>query len=307
MRLSSHYMFQRSISSMTEAMNKNNGIYNSLSAGQRLLKPSDDPAGASQAIVYKSALADLDQYDTARSYAEDSLGQEDNVLSSVSNILTKNLTEKIVAGGNGAYSDEDRQALATELQGIRDNLRDLANSKNSNGRYIFSGYKTDTQPFAEDGSYQGGDTAITQKVGDSTLMQVGHTGSDVFRTGTSDDVFAALDNAIEALNKPVESDEDRQALQSALDGSNVAIKHAIDHLGKIQATVGTSLQQIDTLNSSAAVQRIQTQSRLEETVGADPSSWTSMVSESKMSDFAMTASMTVFQSMQKMSLFSMLS
>lgn len=307
MRLSSHYMFQRSITSMSEAMDKNNAIYTSLSAGKKLLKPSDDPAGASQALVYRGALASLDQYDTARMYAEDALGQEDNTLSSIGNILTKNLTEKIVAGGNGAYSDADRQALAKELEGIRSTLKDLANSKNSNGRYIFSGYKTGTQPFSDEGTYQGGDTAISQKVGDSTEMQIGHTGKDVFMSGTADDVFAALDKSIAALNNPVGSDEERAALQDALDSANVSIKHAIDNMGKIQANVGTNLQQIDMLNSSAATQRIQTQTRLDETTGADPNSWTQMVSESKMSDFAMTASMTVFQAMQKMSLFSLLS
>lgn len=68
---------------------------------------------------------------------------------------------------------------------------------------------------------------MTQKVADSTEMQVGHTGSDVFMSGSSDDLFKALDNAIAALNKPVSSDADREALKSVLDQSNVSIKKAL--------------------------------------------------------------------------------
>lgn len=306
MRLSSHYMFQRSITSMSDAMTNNNRIYNSLSAGQTLLKPSDDPAGASQAIVYQNALSTMDQYETARTYAQDALGQQDTVLTSMSNILTKNLMEKIIAGGNGVYSQADREVLATELEGIRKNLMDLGNTKNSNGRYIFSGYKTATKPFEADGLYRGGDTPLSQGVADSTTMQVGHTGAEVFLSGSSDDVFAALDKAINALKNPLETDEDREALQKSLDDTNVAIKHAIDNLGKVQADVGTSLQQLERLSYTSAQEKIQLQTRLQQTVGSDPDTWTQLVGESKMSDFAMTASMTVFQAMQKMSIFALM-
>lgn len=303
MRLSSHYMFQRSIESMSDAMNTGNNIYNSLSAGRTLLKPSDDPAGASQAITLQTALAKMDQYDTARMYAQDALGQEDTVLTSVSNILSKNLSEKIVAAETDTYSDADRKALATELQGIRDSLRDLANSKNSNGRYIFSGYATATEPFSEDGTYHGADTALKQTVADSTTINVGHTGKEIFMSGSEDDIFAALDNAINVLNDEDISSADRH---EQLKGINSVILNNIDNLGKIQAEVGTSLQQLDALASNAAEQRIQIQSRLEQTVGADPDTWTKLVGQSKMADFAMTASMAVFQSMQKMSIFAML-
>lgn len=306
MRLSTQYMYQNNIDSLSKAIVGGNDIYMRLSSGQILLKPSDDPAGASQAIIYQNALSTMDQFDTSRMYAYDSLAQEDNVLSSLSNLMTTSLSEKIVAGGSGAYSDADRQALATELQGIRDNMLDLANSKNSNGRYIFGGYKTGSEPFQKDGTYVGGDTAMTQIVADSTEMQVGHTGSDVFMSGTEHDIFAALDSAIEALNKPIESDEDREALQATLDSVNVSLKKGIDNLGKVQAEVGTNLQQLENLSYSSDTQRISVESRLQQTVGSDPDAMITLVSQSKMSEFALSSSMMVFQTMQQMSIFNML-
>lgn len=306
MRLSTYYMFQNNIDSLSKAVQSGNDIYTRVASQRTLLTPSDDPSGASQAVIYQHALSSINQFETARMYAQDALGQTDNVLSSIGNFLSKNLSEKIVAGGNGTYSDQDRDALATELQGIRDNLLGLANARNSNGRFIFSGYKTGTEPFQQDGTYVGGDVPMTQIVADSTEMQVGHTGASVFMSGTDDDLFAALDKAITALKEPVGDDSDREALQATLDRVNVSIKRNIDNLGKVQAQVGTSLQKIESLNYSSETAKINMQSRLDETVGSDPDSIITLLSQSKMSDFALNSSMMVFQTMQQMSLFNIL-
>lgn len=307
MRCSTHYMYQHNIDSITKSMSSGNDVNARLAAGQTLLTPSDDPAGASQAVTLQTALASMSQYDTARGYAQDALGQEDSTLSSIAGILTGNLSEKIVAGGNGAYSDKDRQALANELEGIRNNLRDLGNSRNGSGRYIFSGYKTGTEPFAQDGSYVGGDTPITQEVGDSVDMQTSHTGQQLFMSGSDDDLLAAIDKAVDALNKPVTSDDDRKALQDTLDSVNSTVKKNVDNLGKIQAQVGTNLQQLDSLTASSATQEIALTSRLQQTVGSDANTQISLITQSKMSEFALTSSMTVFQTMQKMSIFNFVS
>lgn len=305
MRLSTQFMFQNRIDSLSQAMTGYNDLSTRLSSGQTLLTPSDDPTGASQAVTLQSKLSRMDQFDMARTYAQDALGQEENALSSIGNLLSENLSEKIVSAGNGTYSDEDRQALATELQGIRDNLLSLANTKNSDGRYIFAGYKTGTEPFQDDGTYVGGDTAMTQVVSDSAEMQVGHTGSDVFMSGSADDLFTALDSAIAKLQQPVTSDADRQDLQDTLDSTNRSIKKNIDNLGKVRAVVGTNLQQLETLGFSADASKVDVQSRLQDTLGSDWDSMITLLSQSKMSEFALNSSMTVFQSMQQLNIFNM--
>lgn len=305
MNYSSLYMFQKQIDYMSNSNANYFDISNRLAHGQSLLTPSDDPAGASQAVIYQNSLAKIEQYETARQYAQDALGQQDEVLSSISSLLTKNLSEKIVAGGNGTYSAEDRAALAKELEGIRNNLMDLANSRNSNGRYIFAGYNTGSQPFAKDGSYLGGKAPIVQVVADSTEMQVSHTGNDVFMSGTPDDFFAALDSAIDALKAPITDDEGRIALQQTLDKANFSIKKNIDNLGRVQATVGTNLQQLEILGSSSDNNKVKVVSSLQETVGADWDTLTTLIAQSKMTEFALSSSFMVFQSMQKMSIFNM--
>lgn len=51
------------------------------------------------------------------------------------------MLRKIVYASNGTLSDDDRASLATDIQGFRDQLLNLANTTDGNGRYIFAGYK----------------------------------------------------------------------------------------------------------------------------------------------------------------------
>lgn len=305
MRLSTYYMYQHNLDGFSRGINNHNAIYERLSAQRNVLRPSDDPAATSQAVALQEGLAKAAQYDTARQQVRAALQLEDDKLSAVGNLLTQNLSEKIVAAGNGALSDSDRQALATEIQAIRDNLRDIGNTRDSSGRYIFAGYSSAQQPFDENGQYLGHATAMTRPVSDSSEMACGHTGSKLFMSGSSDDLLAQLDKAVAALNQPVGDDSDREALRLTLDDVNRSIKNGIDNLGKIQAEVGTSLQQLDSLDLSAATQTIDLETRLQETVGADYDTLIGMIGQSKMSEFALNSSMMVFQNMQKMSIFTM--
>lgn len=307
MRLSTSFMYQRQLDSMSKAMTNYNDLSVRLSAGKTLLKPSDDPGQASQAVMYQNALARLGEFDTARKYAQDALGQEDNNLTSISGLLTEDLSGKIVQAGSETYSKADREALATELSGIRSRLLDLANSKNSDGQYIFAGYKTGAAPFQADGTYVGGTTPMTQNVSDSTEMQTSTTGDVLFPTDavTGDNILQSLQKTIDALNNLPENptDAERKAFEATIGQTNTDVHKAIDNLGKVQARVGSSLQQLETLGSSADTQAITVQSRLQESTGSDWDTMISVLSESKMSEFALNSSMSVFQAMQQLSIF----
>lgn len=294
MRLSTLYMFKQSADSMAKRVSDNNDIYLRLSAGKSLLRASDDPAAATDAVKYQDALAKLELYSTVRSSVRNSLQHEDNTLSSVGNLLTTNLTEKIVAAQTDTYSPEDRAALGKEIEGIRANLLDLANSRDGNGRYIFSGFMTDRAPFDADGNYVGGIEARKQTVAEGTEMTVGHLGSDVFG-----DIFKVLEKAAAELQNPTSDDE----LKKALSAASEAVSQGITKLGKAQAELGTNLQQIDALDLSGNVQINDMIVNIQNAIGSDYGTMTSLVMDSKMSEYALNASMMVFQAMQKMNLF----
>lgn len=297
MRVSTLYMYKQSAESMTKRMSQSHEVYLRMSAGKTLLKASDDPTAATDAIKHQDALAQLEMYSGVRSRVRSALEYQDNILNGVGNLMTTSLKEKMVAAGSDAYFDDDRRALGKEIEGIRANLLDLANSRDSAGRYIFSGFNTDTPAFDENGDYQGGNEARQQTVADGTTMQTGHLGDEIFG-----DIFALLDDAVaELTNDPIDYDAMRAALKAASKG----IDAGIDSLGKAQAELGTNLQQLDSLDLTGNVLINDTIVKVQDAIGADTSVLVSLVSESQMSELAFNASMFVYKNMQKMNLFNL--
>ena len=295
MRISTLYMYKQSAESMTKRMSQSNEVYLRMSAGKTLLKASDNPTAATDAVKHQDALAQLEMYSGVRSRVRGALEYQDNILNGVGNLMTTTLKEKMVAAGSDAYSDEDRRALGKEIEGIRANLLDLANSRDSAGRYIFSGFNTDTPAFDENGDYQGGNEARQQTVADGTTMQTGHLGDEIFG-----DIFALLDDAVaELTNDPIDYD----AMRAAHEAASKGIDAGIDRLGKAQAELGTNLQQLDALDLTGNVLINDTIVKVQDAIGADTSVLVSLVSESQMSELAFNASMFVYKNMQKMNLF----
>ncbi|EKS6886804.1 flagellar hook-associated protein FlgL [Enterobacter bugandensis] len=296
MRLSTLYMYKQSSEAMTKRMSQSNEAYLRMSAGKTLLKASDDPTAATDAVKHQDALAKLEMYSSVRSRARGALEFQDHILNGVGNLMTTTLKEKIVAAGNGAYSDEALQALGEEIKGVRENLLDLANSRDSSGRYIFSGFNTDTPAFDEVGNYRGGNEARKQTVADGTEMQTGHLGDEIF-----DDIFMVLNDAVAALMAGSES----AGFDAALTAASQSIDAGIDRLGKAQAELGTNMQQLDALDLTGDVLINDTIVKVQDAIGADTSMLVSLVSESQMSELAFNASMYVYKNMQKMNLFNM--
>lgn len=297
MRLSTLYMYKQSAESMAKRMSQSNDAYMRMSAGKTLLKASDDPAAATEAVKQQDALAQLELYSGVRTRVRNSLEYQDHILSGAGDLLTTTLKEKLVAANSDAYSDEDRRALGEEIKGIRENLLDLANSRDSSGRYIFSGYKTDTPTFDEVGNYRGGNEVRKQTVADGAEMQTSHLGDEVFG-----DIFMVLNDAVAAL---IADPIDKNALDAALKAASQAVDEGIDRLGKVQAELGTNMQQIAALDSTGAVLINDTIIKVQDAIGSDTGMLVSMVAESQMSELAFNASMYVYKNMQKMSLFNM--
>lgn len=188
MRFSTQMMYQQNMRGITNSQAEWMKYGEQMSTGKRVVNPSDDPIAASQAVVLSQAQAQNSQYTLARTFATQKVSLEESVLSQVTTAI-QNAQEKIVYASNGTLSDDDRASLATDIQGLRDQLLNLANTTDGNGRYIFAGYKTETAPFSEaDGKYEGGAESIKQQVDASRSMVIGHTGDKIFDSITSNAV-----------------------------------------------------------------------------------------------------------------------
>lgn len=315
MRLSTNMMYDQQMRGVTNSQASWLKAGEQLSTGKRVINPSDDPVAAAQAVVLSQAQAQTSQFKTARVFATNSISQEETNLQQVTTAI-QNAQQTVVLVGSGSLSDDDRASYATQLEGIRDQLLNLANSTDGNGRYMFAGYKTDAAPFTKqaDGSvtYTGGDNPITQKVDANRVMTTSHTGKDVFMATTGKpekdadgndvdaNIFNTLNNAISALKKP--GDELTADEQKAVGILSHGLSNSLNNVSKVRAELGTQLQELDNLDSKGEDTALNQKKQMSGLVDVD---YTSAISTYTMQQQALQASYKVFTDMSSMSLFKM--
>ncbi len=158
-----------------------------ISSNTSVLTPADNPVAAAQALLVTQTQSDNTQYMSNQQDATNSLSQEETALSSVTT-LVQNAQTAIVDAGNGSYTNQERQSIATSLQGTYNQLLGLANSQDGNGNYMFAGYQTGTAPFtatATGAQYNGDQGQTTVQVSASQTMAIGDSGSSVFENNVT--------------------------------------------------------------------------------------------------------------------------
>lgn len=181
MRMSSLQIFQQGISAITAQQSKLSITQQQLATGKRVLTPSDDPAAAARILDISEDLRLLDQYARNGNMAQTQLSQEEVVLAEVGTLLQR-VRELVVQANNASQSPESRGSIGTEISARIGELQALANTRDSNGEYIFAGFQADTQPFTRQGgvSYNGDAGQRFLRLGSGSQVAVRDSGFDVF-------------------------------------------------------------------------------------------------------------------------------
>ena len=313
MRISTQMMYDQNMRGITDSQSKWLNYGEQMSTGKRVNRPSDDPIAASQAIVLSQAQSQNSQFALARTFATQKVSLEDNVLTQV-NTAISSVREKLVYASNGTLSDDDRLSLATDIQGIRDQLMNLANTTDGNGRFIFAGYKTESAPFdAVTGDYNGGAEAISQQVDTARNMTISHTGQQIFESITSNaeqlpgggygqtNMFKILDSAIASLKIPIENDPAAATAQSqVIANAQIGIKNSQNNILTVVADVGTKMNELEKLDTLGDDRALGQTKQMSDLVDVD---WNEAISSYTMQQAALQASYKAFSDMQGMSLF----
>ena len=182
MRLSSAQIFQQGISAILAQQSKLAHTEQQLATGQRMLTPSDDPAAAVQVLSITEDLQLIDQYQSNGNIAEGQLALEETALSDVGTLLGR-VRELVLQANNASQSPETRHSIAVEISSRLEELQGLANTRDSDGEYIFAGFQAKSVPFSRQGSsfsYNGDSGQRMLQLAGSTQVAVRDSGFDVF-------------------------------------------------------------------------------------------------------------------------------
>jgi flagellar hook-associated protein 3 FlgL len=173
---------------------------NGISTGLAFTTASQNPVGAGLVAGYNQVLAQSQQYTANGNSATGSLNTEDSALTQLQDQL-QSLRDLALEANNATESPSDLSAIATQVQQIQGSLLSLANTQDGEGNYIFAGYATQTQPFAQSstGATYSGDQGQRQvQIGAGHTVVVGDNGDLVFnqiKTGNGTfDVTPAASN-----------------------------------------------------------------------------------------------------------------
>jgi flagellar hook-associated protein 3 FlgL len=154
-----------------------------IASGKRILTPADDPSGAVRALDIDRSLAEFDQYARNSDVVTNRLTFEEQTLADMTNLLDR-VRGLTLQGKNATVDSTGRDAIATEIGDRLDELMDMANRKDANGEYLFSGYSTLTQPFARTTtgvSYSGDQGVRSVQTSPTQKTMDGHSGFEVFQ------------------------------------------------------------------------------------------------------------------------------
>ena len=132
------YNLQRHQTEMDAAQNR-------LGTGKNVNFPRDNPIAATNQMLYNSRLSEVEQFIKNIGESKGKLDEVDTAVQSTLRIFQR-LRVLTVQGAHGIYSSfERKEAAATEINELLEELVNIANTKGANGRPIFGGYQTGTE------------------------------------------------------------------------------------------------------------------------------------------------------------------
>jgi len=195
--------FLRNVTNVSGDINK---YQNQISTGKLYQYASEAPIAAAQSIRYKSKIAQLEQNHANIEDAKEMLKVTDTALESYDEILTRISELSTQAANVGTMGKEDRDAIKVEIEQLKKEIVSLANTQ-YNGRYIFSGYKTDSLLLDDEGNYKikvgtVGDEkeGINYNIGFGSKLQINTLGPNVFGAGEIDEPAGVIANINELIS-----------------------------------------------------------------------------------------------------------
>ncbi len=146
MRVATSTAYSQAVTSMNTQNFKLNKTMQQLSTGQRIVNPSDDPAGAARVLGLNQAKSRTEQFQDNISILKSSLQIEETALDGIVNTLQR-VRELSIQANNDTYDANQREAISLEIQEHFEAITAFANTSDGNGEFLFGGFNNRDVPF----------------------------------------------------------------------------------------------------------------------------------------------------------------
>jgi|TARA_B110000902_G_C14221451_1_gene555326 flagellar hook-associated protein 3 FlgL len=216
MQVSTKLFNQQQLQQFSSTTEKLQNLQNKISSGQNILKASDDPIGSVQLSGLNVVKDQIVQFERNVDAASDRINLLDKNLINLGSIMLR-AQELVIQASSDTLGASDRETIALEVDEMKKEILSVANAQDSNGSFLFSGYKTSTIPFVEDISgkinYKGDRGLSSLSISESRVIETTLDGGTLFQavknpSGKNISIFLMLEdisNSIRTASGGVEA------------------------------------------------------------------------------------------------------
>lgn len=185
MRITNRMLHDRALGNLGRNVEALAKVQDQVATSKRLLRPSDSPTEVRAAVMTSDAKSEIEQYLRNITAATRMMSAADSALGAAGDVVQR-ARELAIQGANGTLSAEDRGRIALEVEQLTAQLASDAAAKVGD-QYLFSGYRTDTAPYAPPpagsavvGAYQGDAGVLLARIGPGIRIATNVTADVVF-------------------------------------------------------------------------------------------------------------------------------
>ena len=149
-----------------------------IASGIKMQYASEDVAAFTETMRLDNEITTLVQVTKSTSSGLKISDQTDTTLNEFTSSMNRVKT-LLINAANDTHSDASRDAIAGELRGVEEHLKNLANTS-INGQYLFSGSATGIKPISDDGIYNGNADDRNSFTGSKSKQKFNLSGADLF-------------------------------------------------------------------------------------------------------------------------------
>lgn len=268
-RMTQKMMSQQALTGMQTSLDRLAKVQEQLTTGRLINRPSDDPTGATSAMRFRAAVAEQKQYARNANDAVAWLNQIDATLSSMTGQVRRARELALRGANEGSMGPEAREALAIEIDQIREGLIQTANATYLE-RPVFGGITDGEKAYDSTGAWQGVPGAVMRTVADGVKIRVDVEGPVVVGPD-GDNVFAHLEAlsialrsadqaGVSAAIETLETDQARITdVQSSIGARTNRVEQAQLAAGDAELSLTASLSEIENTDLAKATVDLQLQ------------------------------------------------
>jgi flagellar hook-associated protein 3 FlgL len=206
MKISTSQYFTTMNNLMTEQHGKIAKLQAQLSVGRKNVTPSTDVKATTSSLKLSDVISK--QQDDIANLKNVNAGykEEESIMMSMSNMMIR-MQDISVAARSDTYASSDIDIFAIEVEGYMDDIRGLANSRDSNGHFMFSGTMVTTLPFTKNAAgtviYNGNQTEPKLELDTGYKLPLSISGNKlagvITRGATKIDMFQVMQDFVTAL------------------------------------------------------------------------------------------------------------